>query len=256
LKRSDPAAALHDLDEAIRLTGPSVSPRARARDHYERALVLYHQHRDTQALLACREALALAADDPAAHRLQGEIAMRLGCYQEALVAARGAAEEYTQALKWANDAETYAARGWACLDAEATRLALADFEQAIRLNAERGDSYNGRGLARVRLGDHHGAADAEAALRRGPASWQQCYNAARVFARAVGVVDATRPPGALQLLTRYQERTAACLRQALERYPPQGRASWASRILRDPAFLPVSLHPGFVRLLRDYPGDS
>jgi tetratricopeptide (TPR) repeat protein len=285
LKRKDSAGALRDLDEAIRLAATSTPRRAQARDHFERALVLYHQHREPQALLACREALALAADDSAAQRLHGEIQMRLGCYEEALAAfdragepskggeaaeffrqrgraraalhdAPGAVEEYTRAMKWVKDAEMHAARGWAYLDAGAPSLAKLDFEAAIRLNPDHGGSYNGRGLARVQLGDHRGAADAEEALRHGPESWQRRYHAARVFARAAGVVDATRPVGAPQLRTHYQDRAIACLRDALNLYPARERARSASRVLCDPAFLSVTQNSGFMRLLKEYPGNS
>jgi tetratricopeptide (TPR) repeat protein len=280
LKRDDDAAALRDLDAAVRLAPPSASGGSPARDHHERALVLYRLRRYPEALSACRAALALSPDVPSAHQLLGEVQLALGDYREALAAfdrcweletgkgdaeffrqrgraraglhdPRGAAEEYTEALKRTEDAPTHAARGWAYLDAEAPRLALADFEEAIRRDPRQGDSFNGRGLARVRLGDYAGAADAERALRLGPESWRLRWHAARIFARAAELPDAGRPGSAPQLRERDRERAVACLRRALELHPRDGRAAWASGVLREPTFRLLRGSPGF-RLLAAY----
>jgi tetratricopeptide (TPR) repeat protein len=277
VKRDDVTAALRDLDAAIGVAPPTASPGSLARDHRERALVLYRLRRYPEALAACREAIALSPDVPAAHRLLGEVQLALGSYQEALAAldrcweldthkgdaeffrqrgrarvglhdARGAAEEYTQALKREEDGATYAARGWAYLDADAPRLALADFEEAIRRDARRGVLYNGRGLARVRLGDYSGAADAETALRLGPESWQLRWHAARIFAGAAGLPDGIRHAAPSRPREWDLERAVACLRRALELHPRDGRAAWASQVLRDPTFRPLQSSPGFRRL--------
>jgi tetratricopeptide (TPR) repeat protein len=277
----DRRAALGDLDQAIRLATLGGQARVRARDHRERSLVLYQERRYPQALLACEEAIALNPDDPASHRLQGEINLQLGCYEEALAAfdralksghtrgdaelfrqrgrararlhdSGGAAEEYTQALKLGPDADTLCARGWAMLDADAPRLALADFAEALRQNPHSGDAYSGRGFARVRLGDHRGATDAEEALRHGSRCWQQCFSAARVFALAAGVVEAQQPADARQLLERYRERAVACLRLSLELFPPHEQLTLGSRLLRDPVFLPLCANSAFTRLVKEY----
>jgi tetratricopeptide (TPR) repeat protein len=275
LKRQDDAAALHDLDLAIRWA-PSASP-AQARDHHERALVLYRQGRYPQAVLACRAALAIHSDDPATHRLLGEAQLQLGCWEEALEALdrclalqkshddaeffrkrararsglrdpRAAAMEYSRALLHADDAPTYAARGWAYLDAEAPRLALADFNDALRRDATLADVYNGRGLARIRLGDHFGAAEAEKALQHAPDSWPIRAGAARVYARAAALLEATGPAGSREFRLHYEERGGACLREAFELHPQSGRLAWVEQVLHDPAFVPLRRTAAFSRL--------
>ncbi len=61
------------------------------------------------------------------------------------------------------DAATYVYRGWAQVLSEAPLLALHDFEEAIQLQPDPGDTYNGRGYARVKLGQLREAiSDAEA----------------------------------------------------------------------------------------------
>ncbi len=76
-------------------------------------------------------------------------------------------------------------RGWLYIVADAPQLARHDFEAAIRLDATNGDAYNGRGFARVRLGEHRqAAADAEKALAVGEPKPDLYYKAARVYAVA------------------------------------------------------------------------
>jgi tetratricopeptide (TPR) repeat protein len=281
LERKEQISALADLDQAIGVAAPAAVPRSLARDHRERALVLSHLGRYPQALLACEAALAIRPDDPATHRLHGEVLLEVGCYEQALAAfdrsegidrnktdaelfrqrararlglqdAHGAVEEYTLALRRVADADTYAARGWVYLDAEAPRLALADFEEALRRDPQQGDFYTGRGLARIRLGDLDGPADAEEALRHGSGSWRLSYNAARVFARAAFLVDTQRPAGSARLLERYRGRTITCLRDALEQCPEKERPLRVVQVLRDPAFHFIRHSPAFTRLMREY----
>ena len=82
-------------------------------------------------------------------------------------------------------------RGWAYLVFDSPKLALVDFEAAIKLDPADGDAYNGRGTARARLGDHAAAvADAREALRHGRANPRVTYNAARIYAIAASVAAA------------------------------------------------------------------
>ena len=70
-------------------------------------------------------------------------------------------------------------RGWLYIVSDAPQLALHDFEAAIRLEATNGDAYNGRGYARLRLGEHRQAvADAEKALSLGEPKPDLYYKAA------------------------------------------------------------------------------
>src|SRR5262249_35593005 len=140
--------------------------------------------------------------DAAAHQLRGEALIELSRFDEALGSlnqihapyatsttyrARGLAhakktdyttaiEDYTKALELERvegkppDALTLSYRGWAYLIHDAPKLALRDFEEALKQpDCDRVDCHNGRGYARVLLGQWKPAvADAEAALNENP----------------------------------------------------------------------------------------
>ena len=101
-------------------------------------------------------------------------------------------------------------RGWLYIVSDAPRLALHDFEAAIQLDPSIADAYNGRGSARLRLGEHRDAvADAEKALGIGEPTSHLLYNAARVYALAAVVAAAeVRKKGqeTVTLVARYQDR--------------------------------------------------
>ena len=201
LERRDTAAALRDLDEAIRLETPGGSSDALASDHLERGRILASRGSYPEAAraygkaLEARPGLVLALRG----RAQALIALaeqesdegpRQEQYREAvrdltlcLTAGRPAAdilrvrgqvraklddysggvEDYTSALVLEPDAATHAARGWLYLAAlEAPGLALRDFEKCLRLDPNHANAYNGRGAARLRLGHDIEAAVADA----------------------------------------------------------------------------------------------
>jgi tetratricopeptide (TPR) repeat protein len=148
-------------------------------------------------------------------------------------------------------------RGWGYQYADAPRLALADFEESLRLEPDQSDAYGGRGLARIRLGEWRPAVlDAEAAIRQaqvtsaGPAGEdagavrvQAFFNAARIYAQAVEFVarEVSREgERAVSLYRRYRRRALDLLEEALHQVPdPERRAE----ILADPALRPLRLRP-------------
>lgn len=192
------AAAIADLDEAIRLDPENGEPKAS--DHAERARLLFGSTRFEEALAACDAAIEVAPGLPSAHQLRISSLMALKRYGEVLgscdaflarekptvevleirglarLARRnysGAIDDYTQAilLRPSPDAEMKARllnrRGWAHHFADAPRLARDDFEASLKLKPDQSDALAGRGLARVRLGEWRPAvADAEASVRR------------------------------------------------------------------------------------------
>ena len=130
-------------------------------------------------------------------------------------------------------------RGWLYIVADAPRLALHDFEASIQLDSTSGDAYNGRGAARLRLGEHRQAvADAEKALSVGDPKPDLYYKAARVYAvAAIAAAAEARKKGqeTVTLVSRYQDRAADLLRETLKRLPPERRASFLKDvILKDP----------------------
>jgi len=207
-QRQDDAATLADLERAIDLDARNPSATL-ADDHLLRARILLRRQDARAALAACDEALRLRPQDAPAHRLRAEVLLKMDRHAEALrdldacvkygpaeadlLCARGAVRarqgdyagaqaDYARALEMRPDAQTRAARGWTYIVADAPRLALPDFEEAIRLDSQCGDGYAGRGLVRALLGQSvAAAADAEEALRRGPQSSRLVYNAARAY---------------------------------------------------------------------------
>jgi serine/threonine protein kinase/tetratricopeptide (TPR) repeat protein len=192
----DRAAALDDLDEAIRLD--SANHTRRAKDHVERARLLFAGARFAKALDACAQALDLVPDEPSAHQLRISTLMALKRFDDvvgscdsylsrekpsveileirglARVSRRnysGAIADYTRAMDLKPDldpasrARLLTHRGWAYQFADAPRLALEDFDASLTQVKNQSDALGGRGLARVRLGDWKLAvADAEAGV--------------------------------------------------------------------------------------------
>jgi eukaryotic-like serine/threonine-protein kinase len=265
-KPAQRARALADLDQAIRLEKPD-NP-VLARDHTNRGRLLVLDHRDSEALVACDAALKVVRGYDDAHLLRIDILRNMKRHDEvirscdAVVASgkatpaiyevrslaraerkdfAGAIEDVTNAMALRPDrAALLSRRGWLYIVSDAPRLALHDFEAAIRLDRGRGDAYNGRGFARLRLGEHRDAvADADKALVLSEPTSQLFYNAARVYALAAVVVAAeVRKKGqdTVTLVARYQDRATELLREALKRMPEIERASfWRDVVPADPA---------------------
>jgi serine/threonine protein kinase/tetratricopeptide (TPR) repeat protein len=259
------ASALRDLDQAIRLENPA-NP-VLASDHTNRGQLLMLEHRDAEALAAFEAAVRIVPDYQEAHRLALNLLLGLKRYHDvvrscdALVArgkpaaatfelrglARaelkdfaGAIEDLTSALALRPDrADLLTRRGLLYIVADAPRLALHDFEAAIRLDPASGDAYNGRGAARLRLGEYREAvADAERALTSGEPTAQRFYNAARVYAlAAVTAAAEVRKAGreSVSLVAKYQDRAVALVIEAVNRRPAAEQSSFINDVvLADP----------------------
>jgi tetratricopeptide (TPR) repeat protein len=257
------AQALSDLDRAIRLEKPD-NP-VLARDHTHRGRLLALDGQWNEALAACEAAIERVRDDDEAHLLRLDLLRRLKRHVDAIrscdpLIARGKAtaaiyeqralaresirdfsgaiEDFTSAMALGGDRpKLLRHRGWLYIVADAPRLALHDFQEAIGLDPSSGDAHNGRGLARLRFGEHHEAvADAERAISLGEPTPDLFYKAARVYALAAVVVSAeVRKKGqeSVLLVTRYQDRAADLLREAVRRLPADRRASFVKDVIRD-----------------------
>jgi tetratricopeptide (TPR) repeat protein len=117
-QHKDSPAGLADLDEAIRRAPAGGLPSALARDHRERAQVLYFQRRYPQADLACQAAIDLNPDDPAAHQLHGGLLYTLGCLADALEAFDDALAAYARSAdpRIRPDAAFFRLRAHVCRD--------------------------------------------------------------------------------------------------------------------------------------------
>jgi tetratricopeptide (TPR) repeat protein len=259
------ARALHDLEHAILLEKPD-NP-VLALDHTNRGRLLALDHREVEAIAAFEAAIKQLPEHEEAHWLRTDLLRRLNRYKEAVHSCdvlitrgrassriyeqrglaraelrdfAGAIEDLTNAMALRPDhAELLTLRGRLYIVADAPRLALHDFDTAIRLDPKDGDAYNGRGHARLRLGEHREAiADAEQALSLGEPTGQRYYNAARVYALAAVVVAAeARKKGkeAVSLAAKYQDRAVSLVGEAVRCLPAAERASFVtSVVLGDP----------------------
>jgi tetratricopeptide (TPR) repeat protein len=275
LKRDDLDEArrrqvLDDLDRAIRHETPGRP--VLARDQANRAKRLLRDGREADALAACEAALKIEPTYPEAHLLRLQALLRLRRYDDVLSSCRalldrgkgsfdvhalralartslkdyaGAIEDDTQALALRPDsAPVLTRRGWLYLIEQSPKLALRDFERAIARDASNGDAHNGRGTARLRLGDPRGAvADAEEALRLGAPTARLAYDAARIYAQAsrLATADGRRKVrGAGPLADRYRDRALALLAESRSHLPADRRdAFWRTQVQSDPDLRPV-----------------
>jgi tetratricopeptide (TPR) repeat protein len=276
-QRRQGQAALEDYERAISL-------KPMAADYVEKAQLLLFAGKFEAAAAACATALKLRPGYATAYRWQAEALLNLRRYRETLVAldsyeqlgrppvefyrtrgltreklgdAAGAVADFSRALQLAPDAATYAQRGWAyLLHYDASRLALPDFEEALRRDPENSDVYTGRGYALVQIGKYQaGVADAEKALAHKPVNARLLYKAARIYAQAAGKMDAAGPLGDSQReqRLRYQDRAVDLLSAALRQQPADERAGfWRDYAEKDPALRPLVRVPAFAQLALEY----
>lgn len=272
-RQQDFSAALRDLERGLAL---EPSSRLRAASHLERSRLLHDLGDEAEALRACEAAIAEEAS-PAAHRLHAEILLTLerlpearaaldACLQNgpldaavlktrAAVLSRlgrypAALADYTQALELSPDAAGFAARGWVYIVTDAPRLAVADFDEAVRRDPKSADARLGRGFARARLNQYRSAAaDAEAGLRLGPISIRSHYNAARIFAQVSQGVNEFNSTQRRE----FQTRAVNHLRQALDATAePARQRFWRETVLQDAALLPLRGTTEFLELSARY----
>jgi len=171
----------------------------------------------------------------------------------------GGIDDFTHALELERgegkpaDSATLAYRGWAYLAEDAPKLALRDFDEALRQKgSHRADCYGGRGYARVLLGLWRPAvADGEAALKEEPPKARTLYNAARIYAQAAARVatDLELPTGQGAQLRREQEyRALSLLRAACLKAPLAERTDFWT----DPALRPISGRTDFAQLRSEF----
>jgi tetratricopeptide (TPR) repeat protein len=165
----------------------------------------------------------------------------------------GACDDYTRVVLAQPDAEIYEFRGWAYFFADAWRLAQRDFDEALRLDSDRGDAYTGRGLARVMLGRYREAVqDADESLKRGPSAPEMMHNLACIFAQAAARAEVDSAPDRLALASDYRERAVAAVRRTLELVPIDKRAAFLrGSVVPDAALDAIRDSPAFRQVLRE-----
>ncbi len=256
------------------------SPTLRAQDFFEVGKIHFRAKRFDEALEAFDASLDLVPDVADVNRLRGETLLELKEVPKAIVAltkylklsraphpdayrARGlayarigkyreATQDYTRAIELdPTSANMHTRLGWAYL-LQGDKLAEQDFDAAIAENPENGDSYNGRGFARVKQGRHaEGVADAEAAAKAGPDVWATYFNAAGVYAQALPALDRDlQVPDAEKKKTRddYAKRAIELLKQARD---GSDKAAFAANAKGDPALDPLRDLADFKALVQE-----
>ncbi len=282
-KAHNPQEALRQIDLALKLDPPAA---ARPRLLTLRAELQLNAGDPAGAVRTCDEVLRLRPDDPQVHGVRGKALLDLQDYAGAersltvriergeppldnylkwrglcrvqLGNAAGAVDDYTRALGRAADADLLTHRGWAYFFGDAWKLALADFDRAVRLAPVAADAHVGRGLARVMLGQYREAvADADEALRLKPDTPLMLHNLACVYAQAAARAEADRgAPEAGTRAEQYRTQAVDVLRQALTRLAPGERGPFWQNVLADSALDPIRATAAYKRLEADFPRPS
>lgn len=223
LQLGNPTGAMADFRRVIEL---DQDPTKQAEAWKQIGLIHHRANQSAEALTAYDNSIAANDADPDTHRLRAETLLALNRDQDAIAAfdrylkldgepvadvfrARALAQQklgrfresladVARALELEPGASNMLVRrGWAML-LEANKLAEADFDAAVAANPQNADAWNGRGYARVMMGNVQGAIqDAEEGVKRamvqartqGAAAWPNIYNAATIYAQAVKSVQ-------------------------------------------------------------------
>ena len=260
------AAALSDLEKSIRYE--KAGDRVQALDYTNRGLLFYRDERFEDALAESKTAIEIAPDRVDAHVLQVQSLLKLRRFDEVirscdaaiakgkksavLYELRGLAQCRPSRLPGrdsrlrrsprdpAHDAEVLAHRGWAYLFFDSPRLALADFDAAIKsilltampipAGASPRASRRTRGRRGRRPRSHRGATariPGSTTMRRGSTRSQP-----RPPPRRLG----EKGRQARQLVVKYEDTALQLIRQAFEHESPEKRAAfWRDTVQPDPA---------------------
>ena len=237
--------------------------------------MLHTEHREDEALKACDAALAVDGNFLDAHLLRIDVLRKLNRHSEVIrscdvLLARGkpSAELYELRALARQDLKDYDGaiedntlahavkplsavillrRGRLFLLSGASRFALRDFEEAIKLDPSSpasAEAYVGRGQARASLGLFREAVvDAARAVNLGKPTDETLYSAARIHgqaaAAAAGEVKKTGQAAAA-LASRYQDQALELLRQLITALPVAERKSFLRDVVQtDPALAAI-----------------
>jgi tetratricopeptide (TPR) repeat protein len=270
-ENGDRAAAKRDFEQVIAKEGPDSKSDQVLKARVELAHLRCLAGDNEAALADCDAVLAVNPTFPEAHRQRAEVLLTLGRSKEAGAAleqylkvggketaavhkARGllfqqqhdyraAVAAYSQALMLEPDTKTLGNRGWAYLKLEAVRLALDDFDAALKHNPKDADTLIGRGTALLLRGGAEDVAPAtaaaEKALRAEPRNFARLMACVRIYSRAAELQKSRNPrlvndPQA----TRYVRIALRLLREAEELLPEKERETfWQKEVRSDPVLL-------------------
>jgi tetratricopeptide (TPR) repeat protein/tRNA A-37 threonylcarbamoyl transferase component Bud32 len=276
LARGDARAALKHFEAAIQLQSPESAELAD--DHVEHGSILFANKKYAEAVEATGAALQLRPGHVEACLTQVRALLELSKPAEAARACdrylekgqpvaevyrlrgrarsqqgdhAGAVDDFSRYLVAGPDASLYVERGWEYLECQAWSLALRDFEEGLRLDANNQYALNGRALAHAYLGHYQAAIkDGEAALGRAPESSVRNYNIACLYAllAAKAAVD-EKEPDHQALAARYRSRAVELLQKSLNLQPEKDRQSfWRDTVQQDITLAAIRKEPKYVQL--------
>ncbi len=284
-------AAQADFERAHKL---ELNPLRRAASFKEIGRLHHRAGRFAEALKAYDQSLAANADDHDVTRLRAEALLSLGRLEDAVAGftkyletrgpvgdvyrARGLAlaqlkkyreaiNDYTMSLQYEPSSNMLTRRGWAYL-LEAAKLAKEDFEEAVRLNPENPDTYQGLAYALVMLGDYEAAVEQaekpiagvlKAVAQLGPRAWPLLFNPATVYAQAVAKVlvdPKLQPDRRDELAKQYAARTVELLIEAHRAAGLQFRAIFLQSLRTDSALDPIRQRREFQESLKTIDPES
>ena len=239
-----------DPEQALAAYDSSIAAKPDNADNYRlKAEILLLLNRDDEAVEAYTKFLTFGKTVGDVYRARALALARLGRSREAM-------SDFTRALELEPSANMLVRRGWAFL-LEANQLAAADFDAAISENPENADAWNGRGYARVMMGQINEAiSDAEQALVRaakqaqaqGPAACPHIYNAATIYSPAVGRItgDARIPADAREAnAAKLTTRSIQIIGMAMQAAGQTQRPAVIQTVQSDTALNPIRVRPEF-----------
>jgi tetratricopeptide (TPR) repeat protein len=281
LKRKDDAAALAELDATLALPGLEAATRGRLQR--DRGHLLFRAIKLDAALAAYDDALRAGPNDAVAVRWRAELLLAQKRYAEAIAGFtrylvgggkplarvyrgralarvqlgqhQAAVADFTLALAiQPDDASLRLQRGRTYLACQAWKLAVADFDAVLQRDAASAAAFQGRGVARLHLGQVREAADdAEQFARRAGQDSTLLFGAACLLAQVSGQIDGASVGEARRQRRRYQDRAVALLRQVLDRVPAGERAAfWRKTVQAEETLKPLWSHESYTQLARLY----
>lgn len=217
--------------------------------HEAHAFALLELRRFAESLQALERFAAYGGKPgPDFYRARGRARMQLGDFLSAK-------DDFTRALENRSDAQLLRYRGWAYFFADAGKPALRDFDGALALDPNCGETYVGRGLTYCLLGlTHEAIADARKAEVHGVDTPEMSHNLACIYAQAAEMTEKPGVDNATKSAASELRNSAfAAIRKSLKLVPERERSRfWREKIRPDAALKSLRDSDEFRRIDRIY----